>query len=176
MTPYSATSGPHQASPTPIYIPCWRLSVDSVTPSSYGRKNGEFVEREEEELQPGNYYIATNGSFTLTEEVPLRHTASMQSGIRVASFCQTVRRRDGRCVISGRPVRLGRWFGFEAAHIFPLAYEEHRNNFGYGNLITIPPARESDGSINSAQNGILLSCEMHCFFDNYQVAINPNDN
>ncbi|KAG0135876.1 hypothetical protein HOY82DRAFT_466525, partial [Tuber indicum] len=35
---------------------------------------------------------------------------------------------------------------------------------------------ESDGSINSVQNGILLSIEIHTFFDNYRVAINPYDN
>jgi len=67
----------------------------------------------------------------------------------------------------------GRFLALQAAHIFPLAYEGLWNHYSYHKLITIPPDRESDGSINSVQNGILLSNDMRCFFDNYIVAINP---
>jgi len=67
----------------------------------------------------------------------------------------------------------GRWFGLQATHVFPLSYEGDWNRLGHRNLITIAPDRESDGSINSVQNGILLNRTMHIFFDNYLVAINP---
>ncbi|KAG0123258.1 hypothetical protein HOY82DRAFT_674012 [Tuber indicum] len=137
--------------------------------------NGQLVGRDDKQLQPGDYYIATNGSITLTEEVPLLRTTSTLSGTRTKSFSEAVRSRDMGCILTGRSAIPGRWYGMQVAHIFPLAYEEHWNRHGYNNLITIPPNRESDGSINSVQNGILLSLEMHDFFDNYVVAINPFD-
>ena len=61
----------------------------------------------------------------------------------------------------------------QIAHIFHLAYEGHWNHYNYHNLTTIPPDRESDGTINSVQNGIVLSSEMFEHFNNYLVAINP---
>ncbi|RPA89778.1 hypothetical protein L873DRAFT_1720507 [Choiromyces venosus 120613-1] len=138
--------------------------------------NEQLIERDENQLQPGNYYIATDSSITLTEEVPLLHTISEQSGTCTASFRDAVRARDGGYVITGRPALLGRWEGLEAAHIFPLSYEEHWNAHNYSSLITFPPAQESYGSINSVQNGLLLDRTMHGFFDSYLLAINPSDN
>ena len=60
-----------------------------------------------------------------------------------------------------------------AAHIYPLAYEGDWNLSSLRGLITVAPDRECDGSINSVQNGLLLSNEMHAFFDNYLVSVNP---
>ncbi|RPA89459.1 hypothetical protein L873DRAFT_1721768, partial [Choiromyces venosus 120613-1] len=68
------------------------------------------------------------------------------------------------------------WRGFKAAHIFPLAYEQYWNQCNYGRCITIPPANESDGSINSVQNGILLRRDIRDYFDSYDLTINPDDN
>jgi len=101
----------------------------------------------------------------------------LPSGTRVELFRDAVRERDRRCVITGKRVllpHLGRWRGFVATHIFPLAYEGHWNDHNYGSWITIPPANESHGSINSVQNGILLKTELHDFFDccdldNYKI-------
>ncbi|RPA95771.1 hypothetical protein L873DRAFT_1697010 [Choiromyces venosus 120613-1] len=137
-------------------------------------EDGQLVETDEAQLQPGNYYIVTTGTITLTNEVPLLRTISLQSGTRTASFRDEVRERDGACVFTGR--RSGRWIGLQAAHIFPLAYEGYWNDHGYGRWITVPPARASDGLINSVQNGILLSIDVHNFFDNYHLTINPDDN
>ncbi|KAG0135875.1 hypothetical protein HOY82DRAFT_479715, partial [Tuber indicum] len=89
--------------------------------------NGQLIERDDEQLQPGNYYIATNDSITLTEEVLLLRTTSMQSGTRTKLYSEAVHHRDGMCILilTGRPGIPGRWFGLQAAHIFPLAYEGH---------------------------------------------------
>ncbi|KAG0633420.1 hypothetical protein HOY80DRAFT_991710 [Tuber brumale] len=106
----------------------------------------QLVERDGQQLQPGNYYIVTN---------------------------------DSRCVITGRPAvlgHIGRWRGFEATHIFPLAYEEQWNDSDYSRFITIPPAIDSHGPIYSVQNGILLTSDMQQFFDSYDLAINADDN
>ncbi|PUU83146.1 hypothetical protein B9Z19DRAFT_1039877 [Tuber borchii] len=137
--------------------------------------NGQLIERDDDQLQPGSYYIATNGSITLTTNVPLLRTTSTQSRTRTRPFREAVRQRDGGCVLTGRPAIPGRWFGLQAAHIFPLAYEGDWYRLSLRNLITILPDRQSDGSINSVENGLLLSNEMHSFFDNYLVAINPYD-
>ncbi|PUU73776.1 HNH endonuclease-domain-containing protein [Tuber borchii] len=141
--------------------------------------NEQLVERDEKPLQPGNYFIVTNGSITLTEEAPLLRALSLHSGPRIEAFRDAVRERDRRCVISGMRVLrpdLGRWTCFEVAHIFPLAYEDHWNKSNYSRWITIPPANESDGTIHSVQNGILLSANMHALFDAYHISINPDDN
>ncbi|PUU75492.1 hypothetical protein B9Z19DRAFT_1102938 [Tuber borchii] len=89
-----------------------------------------LVERNEQPLRPGNYYIVTNGSISVTNEVPLLRTLSTPSGTRVESFFHS---------------------------------------------ITVPPASESDGSINSVQNGILLTLDTHILFDCYDFSINPDD-
>ncbi|KAG0638143.1 hypothetical protein HOY80DRAFT_1048638 [Tuber brumale] len=119
------------------------------------------------------------GSIRITDEVPLTRVPLLLSGTRAMSFRDTVRARYWRCIITGRPAVLGyvgRWRGFEATHIFPLAYEKQRNDCNYSRLITIPPAIDSHGSIESVQNGILLMSNMQQFFDSYDLAINPDDN
>jgi HNH endonuclease len=67
---------------------------------------------------------------------------------------------------------LGNWSGFEAAYIFPLAYEGHWAQHSYDRWITIRP--DTGGSINSVQNGMLLRRDIHSDFDNYFVSINPD--
>jgi len=117
------------------------------------------------------------GSISVTDEVPLIVTTSLPSGADVASFSEAVRERDQRCIITGRPVvlaRFGFWIGFEAAHIFPLAYGKHWNDCNYSRFITIPPEDESHGSINSLQNGILLASHIRESFSIYDVTINPD--
>jgi len=68
----------------------------------------------------------------------------------------------------------GRWRCFEAAHVFPLAYQGKWKEYKFDELIEFPPAIESHGSINSVQNGMLLSGNMHTFFDANEVTINPD--
>ena len=116
------------------------------------------------------------GTITEIDEKPLIRTRSLGSGYRAGSFCNAVRARDRGCVLTGRPAILaqfGNWRGFEACHIYPLGYEEDWNRSELPNAITIPPAHESYGSINSIQNGILLGSDIHKLFDGYEIAINP---
>ena len=115
------------------------------------------------------------GAIGVTNERPLVRTISNQTGSRTQSFCDAVRSRDLRCVVSGW-VALGadinQWAGFEAAHIFPLAYEGHWKQHGFGSWISIPPA--TGGTINSVQNGLLLRSDIHQLFDSYGFSINPD--
>ncbi|KAH8147456.1 uncharacterized protein LAJ45_08613 [Morchella importuna] len=134
---------------------------------------GSQVDRDDHPLQPGNYYVVTDGSISINNEICLTRTISLGTGTLVASFRNAVRDRDRRCVITGEEAvnaDLGEWGGFEAAHIFPLAYE---HDWKYDRWITID---STDGrSINSVQNGILLRSDIHVLFDRYNVSINPDD-
>ncbi|KAG0638812.1 hypothetical protein HOY80DRAFT_905765 [Tuber brumale] len=157
------------------------LEIFCFFTDTYSLSDGheQLVERDGQQLQPGNYYIVSNGSIRITDEVPLTRVPLLLSGTRVMSFRNAVRARDWRCVITGRPAVLGhvgRWRGFEATHIFPLAYEKQWSDCNYSRFITIPPAIDSHGSIKSVQNGILLTSDMQQFFDSYDLAINPDDN
>jgi hypothetical protein len=83
--------------------------------------------------------------------------------------------RDRRCVVSGEEAinaDISYWWGFEAAHIFPLIYEGYWIEHNYGRWITISP--ETGGSINSVQNGLLLRSDIHQLFNNYAFSINPD--
>lgn len=60
--------------------------------------------------------------------------------------------------------------GFEAAHVFPLAYRGYWDEHNFGRWITTG----TDDTINSVQNGILLRSDIHTFFNNYLFSINPD--
>ena len=101
---------------------------------------------------------------------------SLATGTRVKAFSDAVRSRDNRCAISGRPVAYVNdtffYSGFQAAHVFPLAYEQHWIDQNLSRWITHEPKK--GGSINSAQNGLLLSNDIHQLFDDYSLSINPD--
>ena len=112
----------------------------------------------------------------LINESPLVRTISVATGTRTKAFTDTVRSRDNQCIISGRPVRtrngVSFYVSFEAAHVFPLAYEGDWISQNLGRWITEIPSR--GGTINSVQNGLLLSNEIHALFDTYHLSINPD--
>ena len=122
---------------------------------------------------PANVCIA---SICLSNEVPLIRTISLATGSRVKAFSDAIRSRDDRCVVSGRPViRVNGtpfYGGFEAAHVFPLAYEGQWRDQNLSRWIAQEP--DKGGSINSVQNGLLLSSEVHQLFDDYSLSINPD--
>lgn len=66
---------------------------------------------------------------------------------------------------------INEWLGFEAAHIFPLAYEQHWKEQNFSRWINIPAS--NGDNINSKQNGLLLRSDIHQLFDLYRVSINP---
>ena len=147
------------------------------------------LERSEEPLAPGNYYVVGEplslrfcgglmvytapGPFAITDEPVLIRTKSLCTGTRLKQFCHDVRERDGGCVITGQ-IALGvrKWKVFQAAHIFPLAYESHWKSHNYGRWITMPAVNGE--TINSKQNGLLLRADIHQLFDDYSLSINPD--
>jgi hypothetical protein len=102
--------------------------------------------------------------------------SSLSESGRVRSFPRAVRERDGRCVITGGTPTQGqllrnRWPGYQAAHIFPLALEATFADYNFGPLVIL---NESDGRVNSPQNGLLLRNDIYSLFDQYEISINPN--
>ncbi len=102
-------------------------------------------------------------------------TISHSTGTRTKTFCNAVRARDQRCVLTGRePMRPARglWYPLQAAHIFPLAYLDlwKSNNF---ERWVAESSDEGEESINSVRNGLLLDSGVHSLFDCYFISINP---
>ena len=108
----------------------------------------------------------------VSNETPLTRTISQSTGTRLKAFCDEVRQRDGGCVITDMPSLEENWIVFDAAHIFPIAYEGHWRQHNLSRWITILPA--NGDSINSKQNGLILRKDMHSLFDNYVLSINPD--
>lgn len=111
----------------------------------------------------------------MNNEAWLVRAISHSTGSRTISFCNEVRQRDRRCVVTGRVVQtadIDRWTGFQASHIFPLAYEGYWLQHDFGRWISIPPV--AGGTINSIQNGMLLDNTIYALFDAYDFSINPD--
>jgi hypothetical protein len=100
---------------------------------------------------------------------------SSQTGPRVQAFCDSVQKRDRRCVttkVENIAAEVDEWYGFEAAHIFPLAYEGQWGIDNFERCITIHT--NTGGSIYSVQNKMLLRSDVHQGFDWYRFSTNPN--
>jgi hypothetical protein len=112
----------------------------------------------------------------VNDEPFLTRAQSVATGTRTQDFRNAVRDRDRRCVISKEVndeyFDPDSWAGFEAAHIFPLAYEHQWLQENYSRWITMVPPQ--GGSINSVQNGLLMFTGLHSLFDQYIFSINPD--
>ena len=64
------------------------------------------------------------------------------------------------------------WLGFEVAHVFLLACESSWTSQNFSHWISLPPTTE--GTINSVQNGLLLTNAVHALFELYAFSINPD--
>ncbi|KAK0731142.1 hypothetical protein B0H67DRAFT_653743 [Lasiosphaeris hirsuta] len=125
--------------------------------------NGETAAKDTQPLLPGAYF-----SWPMqTADAPQVRVS--RSRTRMQAFKDQVRERDGRCEFELRE-------GFEAAHIFPLAFQQQWNTECWDQRITILPSQSSPGrSINSVQNGLLLRSDVQQLFDTYNFSIKPDD-
>ena len=117
-------------------------------------------------------------SIIVTEGVWLPRAGEyLETGTQDGSFCDAVRRKDRRCIITDDPVRVahaGRWRSFDSCQVFPLAYKGKWKEIGYVSL-SDPLTNKSDGyCIHSVSGGILLNCTIHRYFNAYKMTINPD--
>ncbi|KAF4627753.1 hypothetical protein G7Y89_g10400 [Cudoniella acicularis] len=151
------------------------IIVIAISDFTLRNESDVIIEKDSSPLQPGNYYIHAPQPFDLSNELLLSRALSLQTGTRVQAFRDAIRLRDRRCIITGEEyLDDDNWRGFEAAHIFPLAYEQYWTDHNYSRWISIIPDR--GGTINSIQNGLLLRSDLHQLFDFYDFSINPDDN
>ncbi|KAB8208521.1 hypothetical protein BDV34DRAFT_222604 [Aspergillus parasiticus] len=130
------------------------------------------------QLIPHGLYLLTpnerGAKITTSDEPYYPRTLSVPNQAEKKTFRDQVRQRDGRCVITGQinvEAHVGMWTRFEAAHIFSLALHTIFHSHGFLNLITY----NHPLGITSPQNGILLRSDIHQLWDDYSIAVNPND-
>ncbi|OBT81278.1 hypothetical protein VE02_09838 [Pseudogymnoascus sp. 03VT05] len=157
----------------------FRLNADGSTNGRIGTKNRSA-------LQPGSYIVLSNNgnpiSVETTEEAPARRVITKGSTekltLRKKKFQERVRSRDDHCMISGLPNLRGNDFSlFDAAHIYPYAREQAWVNQNLSRWITDNSPEEHQGitKIHSVQNGLLISHNVHTWFDSYKVTVNVAD-
>ena len=102
------------------------------------------------------------GPIRVTNEPCIHRIISHNVSGRDNGFREGIRARDNKCVISGVVNTMApyEWFGFEAAHIFPLAKETLWIQGKY--------------RIKSEQNGFLLQSSVHQLFSQYRISVNPD--
>lgn len=161
------------------------------------RGSGEWVEWCDDPVFQGQYSVICKGKRlqclavkrkedmlkTITGEFKLNNE---QWFVRLDSFSMSggeeafkngIRKRDGRCVVSGEvneAADLDIWAGYEAAHVFPLEYEEWWDEQGFGTCISDMDNTAGASKINSVQNGMLMTASLHTRFDQYLFTVNPD--
>ena len=88
--------------------------------------------------------------------------------------------RDRKCVVSGISnhdalIQQDYWVGFDATYIFPPEHEALWIRSDNDRLITNMDNVTGSSKINSSQNGFLLNCSAHELFNQYLIAVNPDD-
>ena len=114
--------------------------------------------------------VIPSDQITVTDEMWFARVDSFSTSVREDAFRTGVRDRDGKCVISGAINLLSQanmWPGFEAAYIFPRGYEGLWTLFSYDGWITDMNDATGVSKIDSVQNGLRMSRNLHTCFDQY---------
>ncbi|KAG0138778.1 hypothetical protein HOY82DRAFT_544825 [Tuber indicum] len=144
------------------------------------RISGHVVTANNKPLVAADYDIYCDYPIQISDEPWIQRLSSSSSPGKETRFCDDIRARDKKCVISGFAnsdfqVQLGMWGGFEAAHIFPSEQERHWIQSEYGRWITDMDNDARSTKIHSAQNGFLVNSAIRQLFDQYLISINPDD-
>ena len=88
--------------------------------------------------------------------------------------------RDKKCVFSDPSnsdlqIQHETWAGFDATYIVPSEHEGFRIQSDNYRLITNMDGVTGSSKISSAQNGFLLDSSAHSMFNQYLLAVNPDD-
>ena len=174
-------------------------SSGASLPFTVQSRSGQVIGRTNEPLAPGNYdvcvadgsrsigsdavrrtWLTRIDSIGLSDEQFIRRIPSHNVSNREIHFKNGVRARDGKCVFTGiantrNRIRMNRWRGWEACHVFPLERESYWCDNHFDRWITNEDSgAHSSSSINSVQNGLLMMLHVHQLFDDYSVSVNPD--
>lgn len=159
------------------------------------RESDRVITPSSNPVSPGNYDIYSKryvfpcvisaivpqlihlGTVQVSDEVWFSRLISHAVSGREDALRDGVRARDGKCVISGEisdGAMWGVWAGFQAAHVFPLEHESLWIEYNYGRSITDMDGVVGSSKINSIQNGLLMSQNLHTRFDQYLFSVNPD--
>ncbi|KAF4625541.1 hypothetical protein G7Y89_g12625 [Cudoniella acicularis] len=142
------------------------------------RESGRTITPSSNLIVPGDYDIYNAEPIQLSNEAWFTRLISHAASGQEDAFRDGIRARDGKCVISGEVnegVEWGVWAGFQAAHAFPLEHESLWIQYNYGRWITNMGDVVGSSKINSIQNGLLMSENLHTRFDQYLFSVNPDD-
>ncbi|KAG6880199.1 hypothetical protein C0992_003863 [Termitomyces sp. T32_za158] len=155
--------------------PVWAI-FEFAENASHGR--GPLCSPGPANPKPGNYVILSPGGdpipVTLVSQCARRrHLTTSNTGSKRHHYRDRVRQRDPFCLMSGRAVRQNLYDRFQSAHIFPRAHDMEWIKKGYSSLITDSASDQELGGptkIDSLQNMMLLSTDLHHAWDNYRLA------
>ena len=123
------------------------------------------------------FFLSHLDPINVTDEQWLFQAYSFNVSGRDSAFRDGIRERDRKCMVSSRGGLLasaGVWVKLEAAHVFPLEYENPWNQFGYSRWITNMDETTGLSKINSVQNGLLMARDLHAAFDQWFFSVNPD--
>ncbi|KAK9252543.1 hypothetical protein V1507DRAFT_498551 [Lipomyces tetrasporus] len=131
------------------------VTILIITSGSYSvslRGTRKILTPSDKPLEPGHYDIRSNspgGTISIADEPCVTRVYSGTESGRTEEFRNQVREHDGRCVITGVVhADADYWYGFEAAHIFPLSDNKLFMDLGFPRLVTNRQG-EHDSGINS---------------------------
>jgi len=144
------------------------------------RITGHVVTGSDLSLAAGDYEIYCDGPIQVSNEAWAQRLITHNASGKEGRFRDKIRARDKKCVISGLQVpeihiQSDNWAPFQAAHIFPLEHESYWIQYDLGRWVTDLVSATKSSNIDSAQNGMLLTSDVHLKFDQYLISVNPDD-
>ena len=118
----------------------------------------------------------TPGPIKLTDEPWLPRLVTHSASTPDDTFSNSVRTRDGKCVISGpaNPISFHEPTGTEATHIFPRDNEDCWVEYNLARHVTDMDGFPDASKLSSAQNGLLLGTHIRQLWDQCVVSVNPD--
>ncbi|KAJ2930023.1 hypothetical protein H1R20_g7079, partial [Candolleomyces eurysporus] len=133
-------------------------------------------------VQPGHYILLSITGQPLRvgfySAVPRgRFPVHSNAYPRTNHYRERARARDGKCLITGSGTQT--WSRLHAAHIFSRAHDIEWVEKGYPSKITDTADEALIGGptkIDSVQNVLTMRCDLHNAWDNFEFAVDPNNN
>ncbi|PWN90999.1 hypothetical protein FA10DRAFT_302180 [Acaromyces ingoldii] len=158
------------------------IATDNVDPSDGDIiSDVDVLTQDPEQVLPTGNYVVLNREKLKHVEVYLSNTHYERqktspnlntSDGRKSSFLRRVRKRDERCVITGRLVSDEEPVLFGAAHILPVALFDAK---GFESIATDMGVPLEDAKLDPVSNAILLTPSAHTLYHYRLISIDPDN-